>query len=179
MSVTHVINRPLYGAMLAAALTGGIVLSGTAAADVAVAEASIKNLDGETIGTAVLRETDAGVLLHVKLAGLPPGVHGFHIHEKGKCEPPFATAGGHLTVDDSEHGYFKAQGPHAGDMPNIHVPESGELELEVLTGVEELEPQLFDADGASLVIHRGADDYRSQPSGDAGERIACGVIEAK
>jgi len=179
MSVTHLINRPRCGAMLAAALTGGIVRPGTAAADVAVAEASIKNLDGETVGTAVLRETDAGVLLHVKLAGLPPGVHGFHIHEKGECEPPFETAGGHLMGEDSEHGYFKAQGAHAGDMPNIHVPESGELELEVLTGVEELEPQLFDADGASLVIHRGADDYRSQPSGDAGERIACGVIEAK
>lgn len=179
MSAMHLTDDALRGAALAAAVTCTVAFSGAAAADISVAEASIKNLDGETVGTAVLRETPAGVLLHVKLAGLPSGVHGFHIHEKGTCEPPFASAGGHFAADDSQHGYLVPQGPHAGDMPNIHVPANGELELEIMTGVDTLSPRLLDADGASLVIHRGADDYRSQPSGDAGQRIACGVITAE
>jgi Cu-Zn family superoxide dismutase len=77
---------------------------------------------------------------------------------------------------DTAHGYLSEDGPHLGDMPNIHVPESGALEVEVMTRVTDLDEQILDEDGSALVIHSGADDYRSQPSGAAGPRIACGVI---
>ncbi|WP_295885798.1 superoxide dismutase family protein [uncultured Thiohalocapsa sp.] len=95
---------------------------------------------------------------------------------RGTCEPPFKSAGGHLMAPDTAHGYLSEGGPHLGDMPNIHVPESGALEVEVMTRVADMRAQLFDDDGAAVVIHSGADDYRSQPSGAAGPRIACGVI---
>jgi superoxide dismutase, Cu-Zn family len=161
--------------LLTAGLAAAIALP--AAADISVARAEIRNRDGDVVGNALLRATPAGVLLHAKMAGLPAGEHGFHIHETGKCEPPFDSAGGHLAATGSAHGFLRAGGAHIGDMPNIHVPESGALELQVLTLVTDMDSQLFDADGAALVIHQGADDYNSQPSGDAGPRLACGVIE--
>ena len=166
---------------LRAALTGAVIAAVTAlpaaAEEAAVAEAKIHDRDGDLVGNALLHETPAGVLLHVNFSGLPPGVHGFHIHETGKCEPPFKSAGGHLTAPDTSHGYLTENGPHLGDMPNIHVPKTGALQLEVMTEVAEMDEQLLDADGAALVLHANADDYRSQPSGAAGPRIACGVIE--
>jgi Cu-Zn family superoxide dismutase len=167
--------RPARLALLAAAV--GAAVSLPAAAKVSVAESEIQDRNGNIVGYAVLRETPAGVLLQVNLAGLPPGTHGFHIHETGTCEPPFKSAGGHLMEAGTAHGYQSEKGPHLGDMPNIHVPESGALELEVMTRVTNMDSQLFDSDGAALIIHRGADDYHSQPSGAAGPRIACGVIE--
>lgn len=167
-------RRPMWPALLAAA--AGAAASLPAAAQVSVAESEIQNRDGKTVGYAVLYETPAGVLLHVSLAGLPPGAHGFHLHETGNCTPPFKSAGGHLMAADTAHGYLSEDGPHLGDMPNIHVPESGALEVEVMTRVTELDEQILDEDGSALVIHSGADDYRSQPSGAAGPRIACGVI---
>jgi Cu-Zn family superoxide dismutase len=168
-------GHPLRLALCAAGLAAVVALPATA--DISVAQAEIQNRDGDVVGNAVLRETPAGVLLHVKMAGLPAGEHGFHIHETGKCEPPFDSAGGHLTETGSAHGFLRERGAHIGDMPNIHVPESGALELQVLTLVTDMDSQLFDLDGAALVIHQGADDYNSQPSGDAGPRLACGVIE--
>lgn len=168
-------RRPLRLALLAAAI-GATATLPTAAA-VETAKAHIKNRDGETVGNAMLRQMPAGVLLHVKLANLPPGGHAFHIHETGVCEPPFKSAGGHLSMPDGTHGYLNPEGPHLGDMPNIHVPESGSLELEVMTRVTDMSEQLFDDDGSSLVIHQGIDDYRTEPAGEAGKRIACGVIE--
>ncbi len=167
--------RPIRLAVLAA--TVGAALP--AAAQVSVAESEIQDRNGTTVGYAVLRQTPAGVLLHVSLAGLPPGAHGFHLHETGTCEPPFKSAGGHLMEPDTKHGYLVEAGPHVGDMPNIHVPESGALELEVMTRITDMDEQLLDGDGSALVIHSGADDYRSQPSGAAGPRIACGVIVAQ
>lgn len=149
------------------------------------ASAIIKDQDGETVGKATLRDTPNGVLIHVKFYGLPAGAHAFHVHETGICEPPFKSAGGHYNPTDSAHGFLIEDGPHAGDMPNIHVPGdqtlaagNGSLELEVLTLVDSLE-NLMDEDGAALVVHEGTDDYKSQPSGAAGPRIACGVIEAR
>jgi len=125
----------------------------------------------------MLRETPNGVLVYASFTGLPPGSHAFHFHETGQCEPPFKSAGGHFNPDGSAHGFLVEEGPHAGDMPNIHVPTSGELAIENLSGVRALEPDLLDDDGAAFIVHRGADDYTSQPSGAAGPRIACGVIE--
>jgi Cu-Zn family superoxide dismutase len=140
----------------------------------------MQDRDGNTVGAVLLSETPNGVLLHARLGGLPAGVHAFHIHETGACEPPFDSAGGHLSAEEANaHGYLVEEGPHLGDMPNIHIPDNGRLEIEVMTRVSDLDKQFFDRDGAALVIHEGADDYHSQPSGAAGPRIACGVIEQR
>lgn len=141
------------------------------------ANARISNAEGESVGTVELTETPHGTLLRANLDSLPPGTHAFHIHAVGVCEPPFKSAGGHFNPEDNSHGFLSEEGMHAGDMPNIHVPQSGALELEVLATEVDLDDSLFDADGSSIVIHDGADDYETDPAGEAGDRIACGVIE--
>lgn len=156
-----------------------LTVGGRAAADVVVGQSTLTDVDGNVVGTAQLRETPTGVLLHLKLSGLPAGTHGLHFHETGKCEPPFESAGGHYNPDGTAHGLLNPKGPHAGDMPNIHVPASGELEIEVLSLVESLNSDrgLMAGAGSAIVIHSGADDYMTDPAGAAGPRIACGVIE--
>jgi len=150
-------------------------------ADGKVARAELRNPDGRTIGRAELRETPAGVLLHLTLTGAPAGVHALHLHETGRCEAPdFESAGGHANPGGAEHGLMNPKGPHAGDLPNLHVPASGTLELELLAARAELgdgEMTLLDADGAAVVMHAHPDDYRTDPAGAAGDRIACGVVE--
>ncbi len=162
---------------LAAALAAGTALAQNGMG----ATASLKGPDGADHGTVTFTQTPAGVLIAAELTGLPPGVHGFHLHETGACEPDFGAAGGHYNPTDAEHGFMAAGGPHAGDMPNIHVPDSGDLTIEVLNAHVTLEEgavgTLFDEDGTAVVVHAGADDYESQPAGDAGDRIACGVVE--
>jgi Cu-Zn family superoxide dismutase len=152
----------------------------TASSMAAAATARLTGPDGADIGTVTLTETPSGVLLEAELRGLPQGEHGFHIHEKGACTPDFGAAGGHFAGGSGQHGYAAEDGPHAGDMPNIHVPASGELSIGVFNGnvsLQDGEGMLLDDDGSAIVIHAKADDYKSQPSGDAGDRIACGVIE--
>jgi Cu-Zn family superoxide dismutase len=144
------------------------------------AGAELKNAKGEAVGTVQLTETPAGVLVHASLSGLPPGVHAFHIHDVGQCEAPdFKSAGGHFNPGGQHHGFASPQGAHAGDLPNLYVPENGKIEVDVLARGVTLgsgPTGLFDANGASLVVHQGADDYSSDPAGNAGARIACGVI---
>ncbi len=123
--------------------------------------------------------TPTGTLVSVRFRSLPPGTHAFHIHRVGKCVPPFKSAGGHYNPTGVKHGIHVRGGPHAGDMPNIHVPASGDLDIEVLNTGLIFDALLFDADGAAIVLHAKGDDYRNQPSGAAGARIACGVIEKK
>ena len=147
-----------------------------------LASAQLNNTKGEVVGTVALRDTpSSGVWLNVSIKNLPPGSHGFHIHETGKCDPDFKAAGGHFAPNGREHGVLVEGGKHAGDLPNIHVPKSGRLNVEIFArGVtlKEGEPNsLFDGDGSAIVIHAGPDDYKSQPSGAAGDRIACGVIQ--
>lgn len=162
-----------------------------------LASARLNRPDGSDAGQVTFTDTLNGVLIEAELTGLPAGEHGFHIHETGSCSPELTSAGGHMTAGDDEsgldmtgilndideseavHGFERAAGPHPGDMPNIHVPESGALHIEVLNARVSFEGEnaLFDADGSALIIHSGADDYETQPSGDAGNRIACGVIE--
>lgn len=145
--------------------------------------ADVIGLDGKSLGMVMLQETPTGVLVTTDIKGLPEGDHGFHFHEKGLCEPAqkFATSGGHFTGGDHQHGLLVAGGPHGGDMPNQHVGADGVLKAQVLnTGVTlSAGPKsLADADGSALVIHAAADDYTSQPAGNAGGRIACAVISA-
>jgi Cu-Zn family superoxide dismutase len=139
----------------------------------------LKDASGNEVGKATLVATPSGVLIRLDLTGVPPGEHAFHIHTVGKCEPPdFKSAGAHFNPDETKHGFMNGDGPHAGDMPNLHVPDSGKLQVEVLDSMVSLseDPALLDADGAALVIHAGADDYKTDPAGNAGDRIACGVI---
>lgn len=143
------------------------------------AAAVLKDKDGDQIGTVELTDTPNGVLLSVNLTSVPAGDHAFHIHAVGTCEPPsFKFAGGHFNPTSSKHGILSPDGPHAGDMPNIHVPDSGKLHFEVLNTNVSLNDTaaLLDDDGSAIVIHAGADDYKTDPTGEAGGRIACGVI---
>ncbi len=140
------------------------------------AYAKLQNANGDAVGMATLHRTSHGTLLHVKLHDLPAGAHAFHVHSIGKCEPPFKSAGGHYNPEGRNHGILGEDGMHAGDMPNIHVPESGSLEIEILNTQLVLDTALFDEDGAAIVIHEGADDYKSDPAGAAGPRIACGIL---
>ena len=140
------------------------------------ASAAMMNANGESVGAVTLSATPQGTLLHATLENLPAGAHAFHIHAVGVCEPPFKSAGGHFNPTGKKHGIMSAEGMHAGDMPNIHVPDSGALEIEVLNTLLSLDDALFDEDGASIVIHEGPDDYVTDPAGAAGPRIACGVI---
>jgi superoxide dismutase, Cu-Zn family len=163
--------------LAASLLVGLIVATPLAAAD--KASAVLKDKDGKEVGTVELTDTPSGVLMHVDLTAVPPGDHGFHVHAVGKCEPPdFKSAGGHFNPDETKHGLMSSDGPHAGDMPNLYVPESGKITLEVLAPLVTLkgDPALLDEDGSALVIHAGPDDYASDPAGNAGDRIACGVV---
>ncbi|MBI1354064.1 MAG: superoxide dismutase family protein [Acidobacteria bacterium] len=147
----------------------------------ATAHAVLKNAQGKSVGEAELRQGVDVVLIQVRFDGLPPGRHAFHIHEKGSCEAPdFKSAGGHFNPTKAEHGYFAGKHHHSGDMPNFEVPSSGKIMLEVANPDVTFgkgSGNLMDSDGSAIVVHDGQDDYKSQPSGDAGSRIACGVIE--
>lgn len=163
----------------AAVLAGSLLMAGTASAQ--TAKASLLGADGKETGTATFTQTPSGVLMKVAVKGVPPGEHALHVHAIGKCEPPFTSAGGHFNPDNRKHGLMAADGHHAGDMPNLTIPQSGELTAEVLNASITLEKgkpnSVLDADGSALVIHAGKDDYKTDPTGDAGGRIACGVIQ--
>ena len=152
---------------------------------VAQAIAVIYDVNGAPVGTAHLWQESNG-LVNVEIASLAlsPSTHGIHFHEVAKCEggsTAFLTAGGHYNPLGKEHGLENPKGPHAGDAPNIVTPTSGIGKVEFSTGRVLLTPgtmSLFDADGSAIVIHANADDQLSQPSGNSGARIACGVVRA-
>ncbi|MCZ0961815.1 superoxide dismutase family protein [Paracoccus benzoatiresistens] len=138
--------------------------------------AEIKTAEGESRGTATVVATPSGMMLvTLELQGLPAGIHGAHIHQTGECSPPdFESAGGHL-AGDKEHGIMAENGPHPGDLPNIHVPDNGTLMVEYFVpGLTK--DMLADEDGSAIVIHEQPDDYTGQPSGHAGGRIGCGSL---
>jgi Cu-Zn family superoxide dismutase len=141
------------------------------------ATAVLKDASGKEVGKVTVIAVPTGVLLDVVLTAVPPGDHAFHIHAIGKCDPPdFKSAGGHFNPEEDEHGLMNEAGPHAGDMPNIHVPANGKLHIEALNQRVFLSDGLLDHDGSAIVIHQGPDDYKTDPAGNAGPRIACGVI---
>jgi Cu-Zn family superoxide dismutase len=144
------------------------------------AGATLRDSTGRVVGSAVLLQESDGVRILLDVKGLAPGVKGVHIHEAGRCEPPsFGSAGGHLNPTKAEHGTDNPRGPHAGDLPNITVDATGLGHLEVTNSRVSLEPgpnTLFNANGAALVVHEGPDDMRTDPAGNSGPRIACGVI---
>ncbi|UYN94183.1 MAG: superoxide dismutase family protein [Enhydrobacter sp.] len=146
----------------------------TVAAQAQTAKAALRDAAGKDVGNVVLVQAPQGVLIRLTLKGAPAGERAFHIHAVGKCEPPFTSAGPHFNPDDKKHG------AHAGDMPNLHIPETGDLFVELvnpaITLAKGAANSVFDADGSSIVIHAGPDDYKTDPAGNAGDRIICGVI---
>tara|TARA_R110002020_G_scaffold25060_5_gene81596 strand:- start:9967 stop:10488 length:522 start_codon:yes stop_codon:yes gene_type:complete len=142
------------------------------------------SLEGEGItGEIRMLETASGaVLVEVMAQGVPEGAHGIHVHEVGKCDAAdsFKSAGGHVAAD-LEHGIKSQNGPHPGDLPNVHAGDDGVIHAEFfLRGFSlgtEGNARIMDEDGTSVVLHSGPDDYTSQPSGNSGDRIACAVLE--
>jgi Cu-Zn family superoxide dismutase len=167
--------RTLPALALAAALPAAAAAQGTVTDSLA---GNVISADGAQIGSVSVTNTAAGVIrVVVQAVDITPGTHAVHLHETGECEGDFSSAGGHI-AGDREHGLVEG-GPHPGDLPNAYVGEDGELSVEYFTvPALEFEEHLQDEDGAALIVHSGADDYESQPSGDAGSRVACAVLDA-
>jgi Cu-Zn family superoxide dismutase len=198
--------RSLHAAGFAVALAAALFphqAAAQAAGDGAKAHAAIKDAQGKSVGDASLTQMAHGVVIVAELSGLPPGPHGMHLHAVAKCEPPaFTSAGGHFNPTGNKHGYNAEAGPHMGDLPNVIVAGDGKATVDVFvagltlgdgqvasgTSTEKPGPygarvpptgthNVFDQGGAALIIHAKADDYATDPAGNSGDRIACGVIE--
>jgi superoxide dismutase, Cu-Zn family len=145
------------------------------------ARADIVNAQGQKIGTAKILAAKQGVKIEVDVSQLPPGIHGIHIHNVGKCEgPDFASAGPHFNPDSKKHGKDNPDGPHAGDLSNIDVKPDGTGRatlIDTMVTLGDGPNSVFHDGGTSLVIHGKEDDYKTDPSGNSGPRIACGVIQ--
>lgn len=142
--------------------------------------ATLMRNDGMPRGTVQIMATGNRVTLMAAATGLEPGPHGIHLHTAGSCKlPDFASAGGHLNPLAREHGSANPAGKHAGDLPNVTIQPggSGSLTADLEGTPEQVRDWLFDADGTAVVIHAQADDYRTDPSGNSGARIACGVLK--
>ena len=174
----HVLKPLIVIVSTAGMLVLGAKLNAVPADDNATAE--LKNASGQAIGRAQLASTPHGVHLTVTLDKAPSGDHAFHIHGVGKCDgPSFDSAGEHFNPAGAEHGFYNVKGAHAGDLPNIHVPATGEHGFEFFVKgltLRSADNSVLDADGAALVMHKASDDHKSNPAGNAGDRIACGVI---
>jgi len=152
------------------------------AARKAHAMANMKGLDGKALGTVDFEQTNHGVLITFDLHGLPPGAHAIHIHTSGNCDPKvkFTAAGPHFSPEPRNHGFMVKGGPHPGDLPNQFADAAGVLHAATLTNAFSLgngKRSIFDRNGASIIVHARSDDYTSQPDGNSGDRIACGVIK--
>ena len=167
---------------IATVLIAAMALASFVAAQSAAeqAKAELKDANGNVVGQATLMETPKGVQIHLTLTGVPEGTHAFHIHATGKCEPPFTTAGGHFNPEMKQHGKDNPMGRHAGDLSNVTVSANGRVMADIVEPMVTLKVgpanSLFDADGSALVVHAAADDYKTDPTGNAGARFACGVI---
>ncbi|MFA7597198.1 MAG: superoxide dismutase family protein [Novosphingobium sp.] len=144
-----------------------------------LASTELKLADGQPAGTARVVSDGQGVRLIADVTGVSPGLHGIHLHTVGQCEAPaFTSAGGHLNPEGKQHGTENPAGSHLGDLPNITADESGKGSISVAlhSTKEQLLNVLFDSDGTAVVVHAGPDDYKTDPAGNSGGRIACGVL---
>lgn len=145
-------------------------------------DAALRTADGRQVGNVSMRDEAGTTVLTASVRGMPQGTYGMHVHAVGRCEgPKFESAGAHWNPENQQHGTQNPQGPHAGDLQNIEVGQAGSggvtanLQNVALRGG--LTPML-DQDGAALIIHAKADDYRTDPSGNSGDRIACAVLSS-
>lgn len=181
------LKRIIFGSIL---LSSFLVLSACGKANVKMPvsgnnlpaiESILINEKGEEIGQVSLTEGEDGLSIHVQAEGLSPGLHGFHIHEKGECIPPtFDSSGGHFNPTNKEHGFDNPKGFHLGDLPNLKVGKDGTVNERITTqdvtlkkGVEN---SITDYGGTSIMIHEKKDDYKTDPAGEAGARVACAII---
>lgn len=142
------------------------------------AQAELRTVDGARAGNAVVEEVDGDLRVIVEVTGMTKGPKGTHIHTMGKCEAPdFASAGGHWNPTGHQHGHDNPAGAHKGDLPNLTVEEDGRGRTTFTVKATRLE-SLLDADGAALIVHAGPDDYKSDPAGNSGGRVVCGVFQA-
>ncbi len=166
-------KRALFGAALL------LVTGGAGGEEQLCRTIGLRDTHGQTIGTATLTQEN-GLTIRLDLHNLPPGEHGLHFHERSQCRPPdFKSAGAHFNPEHKGHGAHNAAGPHAGDLPNITVGPSGRLTTTVRAERVTLakgDHSLLANGGTALVIHAGPDDLKTNPAGNSGDRIACGVI---
>jgi superoxide dismutase, Cu-Zn family len=174
-SIMHPMKTPpcLFASLVAFILT--IVLPSTAKVKV-----DLKDAQGKDVGYVVILEKGSGVILTLNLHDLPSGEHAIHFHQNPKCEPPdFKSAGPHFNPENKKHGFDNPEGHHAGDMHNFTVDANGKAtatvdDPEVRLG--EGPNSLFSNGGTAIIIHAKADDYKTDPSGNSGDRIACGLV---
>lgn len=172
-------------AMRRVGLAGAALLvagcAGMAAPTDNTARAELRRAGGQVVGAATFTQVGSALRVLLEVQGLPPGAKGVHVHAVGTCEgPDFTSAGGHFNPDGRQHGALNhPRGPHAGDLPNITVGADGRGRLESTTELMSLgtgPSSVFDGDGSAIVVHAAPDDFRTDPTGNSGARIACGVI---
>jgi len=172
-----------FAAVIALLLLAGCASMTGAPATDNTARAELMNTTGQPVGTATLTQVGSVVRVVLEVQGLPRGAHGVHVHAVGKCDgPDFSSAGAHFNPAGRQHGALNPQGAHAGDLPNIEVGADGKGRLESTTELMSLiggTTSVFDADGSAIVVHAAPDDFRTDPTGNSGARIACGVITKK
>lgn len=160
--------------MIASALA---LAAAPALANDPVALAAMKDKDGADLGNVGVFETQDGLLFHIDVEGIAPGWHGFHVHQTGSCAEGFDAAGDHYNPADKGHGLMAGDGPHAGDLPNVHADDGGRVRADIHAAqlsIEGGDAPLFDEDGSAIIIHENPDSYESDAG--AGGRIACGEI---
>ncbi len=164
--------------LTACGLTGGGQKGPSPRGSTAYAE--LQTSSGQPAGRATITSTGDGIFISAQLRNLPQGMHAIHLHTVGRCDGPgFESAGGHINQTDKTHGFLSASGEHDGDLPNINVRSDGTAVADLYTAkviIEGGSTALLGGDGSAIVIHSGIDDYRSDPAGNSGPRIACGVV---
>ena len=147
------------------------------------ANAALFDTSGTRVGVASFSEGDGSTQMGVSVTGLEPGEHGMHIHENGTCTPPsFESAGGHFNPTSQQHGLLNPQGPHAGDMPNLVVEADGSADTTIAVSASLLAEgagSMMGTEKRAFVIHADPDDQKTDPSGNSGTRVVCGVIERR
>jgi Cu-Zn family superoxide dismutase len=180
METMTMLSKAAYLPLACSLLLGACAdVQSTPPAAALLAEATLQSTTGTPVGSARIEQRGSQLELVVDLMGLSPGSHGIHLHTTGKCDAPgFTSAGGHLNPTSHQHGSMNPAGPHLGDLPNIVVASdgTGSLRNPIAGPTQEILASLFDADGTALVVHAGPDDYVTDPSGNSGGRIACGVL---
>lgn len=165
------------GALALAACKEGKVETGAPVAGGAKAVALLKTADGTDVGRATATEVAGGLRFTIDAKSMPVGTHGAHIHTTGRCDAPgFETAGGHWNPTAMKHGSMNPQGPHEGDLPNLVIDSGGRGTIGA-TIPDATMAGLMDTDGAAMLVHAGPDDLMTDPSGNSGGRIACGVFQ--